>query len=310
MAFAHYASAGPDEDEELQLVGGEAPAPGPQWPRAGRVALGVCAACLAAGLALAAAGRGRVAEPPMTVRSLLEGAEFEEIITKNLVAMGQAGAGAADEEGVRARVAGAMQAVHATLHTSLSEDHEKMGKVHVTPEQKDAAFRKLQRFGDPSMVRVTQAALAAAMDNANAGGDQETLEHRLSDRLKGRLADIERLRASGRDGVASEYVPSPQTEIDGRRLAAADGLDQDVCTHAQALLESMHDQIGDDVPAAPARMLSMFGSSSSSPGAKKPSFMTCLMKAAPSPTKASKCIADNFSAFCKLAMNMLKGKAP
>merc|ERR1719204_1011673 len=184
-----------------------------------------------------------------------------------------------------------------------------MGKVHVTPEQKEAAFRKLQRFGDPSMVRLTQAALAAAMDNTNAGGNQETLEHRLSEKLKGRLADIERLRASDRDGMAGAASP-PMAEIDGRRLAAAEGLDQDVCTHAQALLESMHDQIGDDVPAAPARMLSMFGSSSSSPGAKKPSFMTCLMKAAPSPTKATKCIADNFSAFCKLAMNMLKGKAP
>merc|ERR1712060_1038267 len=127
--------------------------------------------------------------------------------------------------------------------------------------------------------------------------------------MGGRLADIEHLRASDRDGMASNYVPLHQMAIDGRRLAIADGLDQEVRTHAQTLLESMHDQIGDDMPAAPARMLSMFGSSSpSSSGAKKLSFMTCLMKAAPSPTKATKCIADNFSSFCKMAMNMLRAK--
>jgi len=314
MAFAGRVSAVADQDEEgLQLVSGssgDVQALGPKLPRSGKIALGICAACLA-GVAFAAVGREHVAEPPMTVRSLLEGSELEEIISKNVVAMSQASTGAADHEEVRARVKDSMHAVHTTLHTHLFEDHEKLGKVHVTPEQKEAAFRKLKLFGDPSMVRVTQAAIAAATDNMNAGGNQETLERRLSDKLQGRLADIEHLRASDRDGMASNYVPLHQMAIDGRRLAIADGLDQEVRTHAQTLLESMHDQIGDDMPAAPARMLSMFGSSSpSSSGAKKPSFMTCLMKAAPSPTKATKCIADNFSSFCKMAMNMLKGKAP
>jgi len=294
------------DEEEVQLVGGPSgDAAVPRWSRAGKLALGVGAACLVGAAAFAAVGRGRAAEPPMTVRSLLEGAEFEEITTKNLVAMNLASTGAADHDEVRAKVAKSMKAVHAALHTHLLEDHEKLGKVHVTPEQKAAAFRKLVQFGDPSMVRVAVSAVTAAVDNKNAGGDQEALEHRLSDTLQGRLGDIEHLRA-GDIASKSEYMPLQ--EVSGRRLAAADGLDEDVCAHAQTFLESMHEQVGDDMPAAPARLLSAASSGSSDKG--EMSFMSCIMKAAPSMPKVAKCVSDNFSEFCKMAMNMLKGKTP
>jgi len=334
------------EDEDTQPSAGDTAVAGSSFPRLAKIALGVGAACCVGLVALAALDRRQVAAapgPPTTVRSLLEGVEFAEITTQNLVAMSPGGASATnqDKAEVFARVARSLHAVHGALHTQVPQDHEKLGKLVVSPAQKDAAFRALKRYGDPRMVRLSKAVTLAAIETKRAGGNEDMLARRLTDLPGDIKVDIQQLNAEL--GQAASASPKPglrrsnATEdlgtamavlaaakmpkadatdmqaVTGRRLAAANDLDQDVCVHAHELLESMHEQIGDAMPEAPARVLlglsDMSPSSTSSPTAtkpKKPSFMVCLMKAAPSVPKASKCIADNFKAFMKMCMKAVR----
>merc|ERR1711974_292465 len=72
-------------------------------------------------------------------------------------------------------------------------------------------------------------------------------------------------------------------------------------THAETLFQSMQAQLGGEMPAAPVRMLGLFGDdqtstpSTSTGGSHDASFMECVSKAVPNPTKVCSCIANNMS---------------
>merc|ERR1712039_862478 len=85
-----------------------------------------------------------------------------------------------------------------------------------------------------------------------------------------------------------------------RRLAIVGEL-SGVRAQAQTLFQSLEGQLGDDMPKAPARMLS-----SSTTG--EASFMDCVVKAVPNPMEVCKCITDNMSEVMSLMTGFLKGK--
>eukprot|EP00444_Apocalathium_aciculiferum_P036993 CAMPEP_0183493400 /NCGR_PEP_ID=MMETSP0370-20130417/183431_1 /TAXON_ID=268820 /ORGANISM="Peridinium aciculiferum, Strain PAER-2" /LENGTH=559 /DNA_ID=CAMNT_0025686743 /DNA_START=64 /DNA_END=1746 /DNA_ORIENTATION=- len=94
----------------------------------------------------------------------------------------------------------------------------------------------------------------------------------------------------------SSNVPSQCTPADN----------SDVHSQAHTLFQGLERELGDEMPKAPGRMLLDAMSSSTS---EKPSFMDCVMKAVPDPTKVCSCIAANMSEVLSIVMNLMKGKA-
>mmetsp|Transcript_98941 Transcript_98941/g.265714 ORF Transcript_98941/g.265714 Transcript_98941/m.265714 type:complete len:310 (+) Transcript_98941:80-1009(+) len=275
-------------------------------------AAGVAAAVL---LACHASGSMSKAPPqPLSVRALLESDELAGDMTRNIMAFG----GDADQEHVHQRVVAGLGEIRDAIQEQQPEAHNKMGLLTLSPTQKEAAMRVLNKYSDSRMLGLTQKVVAAVRETAEEKGDQTVLARKLSERLTPSLSDMRQLHKEMFPGAGDEFKLdldskhwNGELKVDlGRRLSAYNG---DVRSQARTLFQGLERELGDEMPKAPGRMLLDLGSSSSTPGTSSSSgdasFMDCVMKAVPDPTKVVSCIADNMSDVLSMVMNFMKGKA-
>jgi len=279
-------------------------------------AAGIAAAVL---LACHASGSMSKAPPqPLTVRALLESDELAGDMTRNIMAFG----GDADQEHVHQRVVAGLGEIRDAIQEQQPEAHNKMGLLTLSPTQKEAAMRVLKKYSDSRMLGLTQKVVAAVRETAEEKGDQTVLARKLSERLTPSLSDMRQLHKEMFPGAKDEFnldldgVPAlkhwnGELKVDlSRRLSADNG---DVQSQAHTLFQGLERELGDEMPKAPARMLytmSLSAPASSTPAMSsgETSFMDCVMKAVPDPTKVCSCIASNMSEVVSMVMGFMKGK--
>jgi len=264
---------------------------------------------------------------PLTVRSLLESDELTDLATDNMMVLGSDALSHDDRHEVRDRVAKHLKNISHTIRDRSPESYRKLELIKLNEEKKGSVLRALRKYGDPRMVGLAREVAEATRQAKEEGGDHESFTRRLSEKLGSRLADMKQLGSELFPDQkisldADALVPklrkwNPKIEVDWsdssdkpatqRRLSAqtGDAVDEGVHTQAKTLFRSLHRELGEEMPQAPARMLFSFdesdssSSTSSSSGTddveKKASFMTCCMKAVPNPTKVASCIMDNIS---------------
>jgi hypothetical protein len=257
------------------------------------------------------------------VRSLLEGKELAEVATENLMAMGGADRGTLDRDQVREHVARGLQNISATIRQRFPEEHDQLSKLQLSGEQKDAALQVLRKYGDARMVGLSHDVTESVRTSTLGGASQEEAQRRLAERLRPRLAEIRQLSeemfpgqqlslSMGQVPELHKWHAELQVDLrhaDARRLATAGELDG-VRAQAQTFFQSLEGQLGDSMPKAPARMLSLSSSSSSSSSGGEVSFMTCIMKAVPNPMEVCKCCSDNMGEVMKMMTSFMSGKSP
>jgi len=298
-------------DEEAQVRQSTQPkrlSPAMLFAGAAGVAAAVLLACHASG------SMSRAAPQSMTVRALLESDELAGDMTHNIMAF----SGDADQQRVHARVVAGLGEIRDAIREQQPEAHEKMGSLTLSPTQKQAAMRVLKMYSDSRMLSLTHKVAAAVRETAQEKGDQSALARKLMERLTPSLSDMRQLHKEMFPGAGDEFKLdldskhwNGELKVDlGRRLSAYNG---DVRSQARTLFQGLERELGDEMPKAPGRMLLDLGSSSSTPGTSSSSgdasFMDCVMKAVPDPTKVVSCIADNMSDVLSMVMNFMKGKA-
>mmetsp|Transcript_137901 Transcript_137901/g.344245 ORF Transcript_137901/g.344245 Transcript_137901/m.344245 type:complete len:321 (+) Transcript_137901:69-1031(+) len=257
------------------------------------------------------------AAAPLTVRALLESDELADLTTKNLLAAGGGETLSGDAGALRGQVGLKLRNVSEAIRTNDPEAHRLMGQLDLTSDQKEAALRVVRKFGDPRMLGLARdVAEAARQAKEESGDDEEALKRRLSEALASKTQDLQQLgeelfpgQRIGIDAAAAlpqlrKWHPSVSVDLSSRRrlLSETDSVvEQGVQAHAHTLFKSLEAELGDRMPAAPARMLS-----ESSGG--KLSFMACVTKAVPNPTKVCTCITNNLSEVMKLMKDFMKGK--
>jgi len=277
-------------------------------------AAGVAAAVL---LACHASGSMSKAPPqPLSVRALLESDELAGDMTRNIMAFG----GDADQEHVHQRVVAGLGEIRDAIQEQQPEAHNKMGLLTLSPTQKEAAMRVLNKYSDSRMLGLTQKVVAAVRETAEEKGDQTVLARKLSERLTPSLSDMRQLHKEMFPGSDEEFkldlssVPALKNwnsdlKVDlGRRLSADNG---DVRAQAHTLFQGLERELGDEMPNAPGRMLlDLSSSSSSTPAAdgSDTSFMGCVMKAVPNPMKVASCMACNMKEVMSMVMGFVQGK--
>jgi len=298
-------------DEEAQVRQSTQPkrlSPAMLFAGAAGVAAAVLLACHASG------SMSRAAPQSMTVRALLESDELAGDMTHNIMAF----SGDADQERVHARVVAGLGEIRDAIREQQPEAHEKMGSLTLSPTQKQAAMRVLKMYSDSRMLSLTHKVAAAVRETAQEKGDQSVLARKLMERLTPSLSDMRQLHKEMFPGAGDEFKLdldskhwNGELKVDlGRRLSA---YNCDVRSQAHTLFQGLERELGDEMPKAPGRMLLDLGSSSITPGTSSSSgdasFMDCVMKAVPDPTKVVSCIADNMSDVLSMVMNFMKGKA-
>mmetsp|Transcript_64171 Transcript_64171/g.162633 ORF Transcript_64171/g.162633 Transcript_64171/m.162633 type:complete len:310 (+) Transcript_64171:66-995(+) len=298
-------------DEEAQVPQSTQPkrlSPAMLFAGAAGVAAAVLLACHAAG------SMSRAAPQSMTVRALLESDELAGVMTHNIMAF----SGDADQEHVQRRVVAGLGEIRDAIREQQPEAHEKMGSLTLSPKQKQAAMRVLKMYSDSRMLSLTHKVAAAVRETAQEKGDQSVLARKLMERLTPSLSDMRQLHKEMFPGAIDEFKFdldskhwNGELKVDlGRRLSAYNG---DVRSQAHTLFQGLERELGDEMPKAPGRMLLDLGSSSSTLGTSsssgEASFMDCVMKAVPDPTKVVGCIADNMKEVLSMVMSFIKGKA-
>jgi len=275
-------------------------------------AAGIAAAAL---LAFHASGSVFNAAPqPMTVRALLESDELAGDMTRNIMSLD----GDIDQARVHQRVLAGLGEIRDAIREQQPEAHAKMGSLTLSPTQKEAATRVLKKISDSRMLRLTQKVAAAVRETAQEKGDQAMLARKLGERLTPSLRQLHKeMFPESSDEFKLNLNKMPvlkswngELKVDiGRRLSIDNS---DVHSQARMLFQGLERELGDEMPKAPGSMLldlssSSTPSSSSAPGEQ--SFMDCIMKAVPDPTKVCSCIAENMSDVVSMVMNFVKGKA-
>merc|ERR1712151_63949 len=150
--------------------------------------------------------------------------------------------------------------------------------------------------------------------------DPESFKRRLSETLVPKLREVQQLSAEMFPGQSfsfdvdapqlRQWHPSVEADMSGtsetphterRRLAeASTGIEQGVQVQARTLFTSLHQELGEQMPEAPARMLTSSEGDSS--------FMTCVMKAVPNPANVVQCIVNNMSDVVEMVTSFMKGK--
>lgn len=274
---------------------------------------------------------------PVSVRSLLEGEELADLAAKNIVVMSGArvdGVSSAGREQVRERVRRSFQVISDAIRSKHPESHRRLEALQLTGEQQEASLRVLRKYGDPRMVSLTRDVAEATRQIKQENGDSAVLQRRLSDTLLPRIREMQELGEEMFPGrtfsfdagavpqlgkwhpkievaLSGEAVASPEMER-RRLLGTDDGFERSVQVQAQTLFESLHQELGDAMPEAPARMLSSFfddssSSSSGQPQESKLGFMDCCMKAVPNPMEVAKCMADNMSEVMSMLTSFMNG---
>jgi len=253
---------------------------------------------------------------PLTVRALLESDELTDLATDNLMALGGDALTSAGRNHVHGRVARSLQNVSDTIRARFPEAYRQLDLLQLNDDQKKASLRVLQKFGDPRMVGLAHDVAEATRQAKEENGDRDTLKRRLSEALAPRVRDLTQLSEEmfpgqpvSLDAAAAlpqlrKWHPSVEVDVSGRRRlleAADDSIEQGAQAHAHTLFKSLQGELGEKMPEAPARMLS-------SSSGEDTSFISCVMKAMPDPTKFCKCVADNMSEVMSMMKDFMKGK--
>jgi len=287
-----------------------------------------CGALLrASGLAALGAGSGAAtSEQPLSVRELLEGGELASVAADNLMVVGGAAAASAGGKAhVQAKVKAALQNISLAIHAQDPEAHRKLNELKLSREQQEAAMNVVRKFSDARMLGLTRDVADAVRESVEEGdGADVELQRRLAERLAPKLAVLQQLREEMYPGTQDELdvpmgndwhakmqvdlgAPSASAPATRRLQAGLDSEDVDgVRAQAHTLLKTLEWQLGDNMPKAPARMLS----SSDEEGGGKLSFMMCVTKAVtpPNPVKMAKCFTDNISDVIKMMKGFMTGK--
>lgn len=288
---------------------------------AGLLALLGCAALAA----LRPAG-GAVAQPPLTVRALLESRELSDLAADNLIAMGGDALVNVGREAVRTHASQALLNISAEIREQDPEAHRRLDTLEVSDEHKEAVLRVLRHYGDERMLRLSDDISDAVRQTIEENGDHEHLKRRLLEKLQPKLGELRELSeemfpGSGPRmmldvdglGVVGRFKEwEPATEAVGiprsspaRRLAGVSA-DGGVRAQAATFFEALEARLGEDMPRAPARLLQESGSSKTG---EKESFMDCIIKAASSANvmKICECISANIKEVIAMMMNFVKG---
>lgn len=278
------------------------------------------AAALAGIVVLAGYATGsmsRTQPHPMTVRSLLESEELADDMTLNIMAY----SGDADAGIVHARVLAGLGDIRAAIQEQAPEAHDQMGSLALNPKQKEAAIRVLKAYRDGRMVGLTRKVTAAVRETALEKGDQSVLARKLAAVLTPSLSDMKQLHKEMFPGASEEFkldlhdMPglkswNGEVQVDlGRRLSTDSS---DVRAQAHTLFRGLERELGDAMPKAPARILQVAATSSSSTSTQntgEASFMDCITKAVPNPAAVCSCIADNMKDVVSMVMSFLQGKS-
>jgi len=99
-------------------------------------------------------------------------------------------------------------------------------------------------------------------------------------------------------------APATATRVAAGRQSADDEISLGVNAHAEVLLEVLAGELGDAMPMAPARMLSVAGPSGAS---GVDALVDCLEASLPNPSRVSACLASNMEHLFNLLMRFGKG---
>lgn len=297
-------------------------------------AFAIGASCLIGALSfgalLRASGLGPFGGPspaavsePLSVRELLESGELASAAADNLLAVGGAAAARAGGKAhVQAKVQAALQNMSSAIRMQDPEAHRKLGLLRLSEEQKEAALRVVRKYSDERMLGLTQDVANAVRESVQEGETaEEDVQRRLFERLAPKVEVIQQLREEMYPGSAGKLEVGTETEskvgvaplasfASSRRLQEEpDALDsqdvEGVRAQAHTVLKTLEWQLGDNMPKAPARLLS-----SDKSGDGDVSFMMCVTKAVspPNPVKMAKCFTDNMSDVLKMMKDFMSGK--
>lgn len=237
------------------------------------------------------------AQPPLTVRGLLESPELADLATDNVMAVGGSSlAKATTRDEVHAAVARKLMNISGSIREQHPEDHKKLDLIQLSAAQKDSVFGVLRHFGDRRMVDLSNVVADAVKETSQTSGDEAALKRRLSEKLQPHLGDIQKLGeelfpARSGHGIALNFdntpvtnsfkqwhvrmgMSSPERVSTGRRLTAQD-LADGVTIQARSMFSTLGEMLGERMPSAPARMLQ----SQTSSGGSEQSLMDCMMQA-------------------------------
>jgi len=277
---------------------------------------------------LSEGGVGQSLLGPLTVRGLLEGNEFTDLATDNLMAIGQGALESVGRAEVRDHVTRAVHSISGEIRALYPEDHRRLGSLPVNKAQKEAVIRILQKYGDSRMVHLTGAIQDAASETAKVHGDQSALKRKLTEKLAPHFHEMQQLAQEmfpgahksfslDLDGLPVVHTWHPRLEVDlsnpdrdtqalrGRRLSTLAGVDGGVRAQVATMFESLASELGEKMPSAPVRMLT------AESAGKEEGLMQCLSEAVShaSPTSVFKCLADNIQDVISMMMKYVKGKA-
>jgi len=263
-------------------------------------------------------------ERALTAHGFLLSDQMTDLTTENLRALQGEALAASGREQLREEVRHGLLRIDAALEQLQPEAHRQLRELELDGPQRASAVHALRRLGDPRLVRLSQAVTRAVDEAARLGGGDGLFDRHVVESLSSHVADLAQLSAEGpaeSPGAAGASVSAggAPAAAGGGRLASLDGVSDGVNAHAQALFESLEGGVGERMPTAPARMLSMLSlmgkahrrsGSSAQPslsGQGHHKFMPCVMDAVPHPTKVAKCISDNMSEVMHMVARFIKG---
>jgi len=133
------------------------------------------------------------AAEPSTVRELLEGPEFVDVVTENFMSIGRGLLGPARRGEVRAAVADNLANISGSLRQRFPADHAKLGLIRLSQVQKDSVLSLLRLYSDPRLQHLGNDIAEAVAETRQSAGDRASLKHRLSEKLRPQLRELREL---------------------------------------------------------------------------------------------------------------------
>lgn len=256
----------------------------------------LAAACMAA-VATASIGppqhlrsKAQVAEP-LTAHSLLVGRQLTDMVTDNVMTVGEGVLPPNSRDKVRASVARQLQNFSDTIKVHYPEDHRKLQTIQLSEAQKTAVLGALKPFGDKRMVAVANAMSDAVHEAKAANEDKESLKRRLIEKLAPHFSNLKAIAQEQHPGMEFSLVIGDDTEIvkkyerhtakapaapavaSSRRLQGMEDFSGGVAPQMEAVVGKLHEQVA-GMPEAPARVLQDTTGQSDS----EQSFISCMME--------------------------------
>jgi len=263
---------------------------------------------------------------PLTVRSLLESDKLTNLATDNLLLTRSV---QGERPAVKALVHEGFMNISKSIASLYPNAHRKMDQLVLNKQQEEAALAKVRKFGDWRAIKLTKTISDAVGESKRAGEDPEAMKKRLMAALAPSFEHLKQIHnelqlvqdsSTKRDlhtapsqGVEEKSSAASVSMSSRRRLEETHALlpssiSNGVRVHARQVFHSLESTLGDDMPTAPSRMLSIFDNdsngynrrpSSSSQG----STMGCIQEAAPNPMEMCECLVRHVPNL----MEMLQG---